>query len=238
MRVPYGLEIIESCVNCKQRVAGLFCDISSEALEAFESLKYTSTYPRGAVLFVEDQEARGIFLLCTGRVKLSTSSSEGKTIITQVAESGELLGLSAVVSGRPYEVTAETISPCQINFVRREDFLRFLAQHGEACLRVAEHLSNSYRHSHEQVQSLGLSQSTAEKLARLILDWCERNGRVTERGIQVKLTLTHEEIAQLIGASRETVTRLLSEFKARNIVIVKGSNLLIPDKTTLQSMIM
>src|ERR1700758_873338 len=108
------------------RAEHIFCDLPPAALQSFESIKYATAYPKGAVLFVEGQAPRGIFVLCKGRVKLSISSSDGKTLILKIAEAGEVLGLSAAVSGKPYELTAETIDPCQVDFVKREEFLCFL----------------------------------------------------------------------------------------------------------------
>ncbi|MGH9827665.1 MAG: Crp/Fnr family transcriptional regulator, partial [Blastocatellia bacterium] len=144
MRSPYGLEIIESCLGCKFREERLFCNLPQSALQSFESIKSAVVYPKGSVVFVEGQDPRWIYVVCSGRAKLSTCASDGKTLITQIAEPGDVLGLSSTVSGKPYEATAETLDPCQLNFVKKEDFLRFLGQHGEACLRVAEHLSNNY----------------------------------------------------------------------------------------------
>ena len=120
------MDIIESCLTCKMRADRIFCDLPTSALQSFESIKYATAYPKGAVLFVEGQSPRGIFVLCKGRVKLSICATDGKTLILKIAEPGEVLGLSATVSGKPYELTAETIDPCQVNFVKREDFLRFL----------------------------------------------------------------------------------------------------------------
>src|SRR5215216_257771 len=237
MQSPYGLEIIESCEACNVRDNQYFCDLPPDLLREFESLKYSTVFPRGAMLFVEGQSPRGVFMLCTGRVKLSTCSSDGKSLITEIAEAGEMLGLSAVISSRPYEVTAETLAPCQVNFIKREDLLRFLSLRGAACMRAAEHLSNAYHQTYNQVRSLGLSNSSAGKLANLILEWCAKSGKQTERGIVIKLTLTHEEMAQLIGASRETVTRLLSEFKSKQLVNVKGSSLIIRNKAALEGMV-
>jgi CRP/FNR family transcriptional regulator len=176
-------------------------------------------------------------MLCSGKVKLTTCSSDGKAIITRVAEGGEVLGLSAAVSGRAYMATAETLIPCQVNFIRRDDFLRFLKENGTACLRVSEHLSNNYHNAFEQVRSLGLSHTASEKLAKLMLEWCAKHGKESEKGVTLKLTLTHEEIAQMIGASRETVTRLLTDFKNRQIVQIKGSTLIIVDKPALTAMV-
>ena len=214
----------------------LFCDLPASALQSFEAIKYATAYPKGAVLFVEGQAPRGIFVLCKGRVKLSICSTDGKTLILKIAETGEVLGLSATVSGKPYELTAETVDPCQINFVKREDFLRFLREHSEACLRVAEQLSEKYNTACREIRSLGLSHSAAEKLARLLLDWSARNGESSKQEPRVKLALTHEEIAQMIGTSRETVTRLFAELKKRQIVQAKGSTLVIRNKAALKSL--
>ena len=237
MHLPYGLDIVDSCVDCKLRDGSFFCDLPAVPLKAFEAIKYTTMFPKGAILFLEGQSPRGVFLLCSGRVKLSTCSSDGKVLITRIAEAGELLGLSSTISNKPYMVTAETLVPCQIDYIKREDFLRFLAENNTACIRVAEHLSNNYHSASEQVRSLGLSHATGEKLAKLILEWCARSGKQTERGISLKLTLTHEEIAQLIGASRETVTRLLGDFKAQEVIYLKGSTLIIRDKGALEAML-
>jgi CRP/FNR family transcriptional regulator len=235
MRSPYGLDIIESCLTCKLRADRLFCDLPDASLKAFEAVKYSSAYPKGAVLFVEGQSPRGIFVLCKGRAKLSVGSSDGKTLILKIAEAGEVLGLSATVSGKPYELTAETLDPCQVNFVKREDFLRFLKEHSEACFRVAEQLSDKYNTACREIRSLGLSHSAGEKLAKLLLEW---TGGPPEdhKEARLKMALTHEEIAQMIGTSRETVTRLFAELKKRQIIQLKGSTLLIRNKSALRSL--
>lgn len=237
MRSPYGLELSDSCLNCKLRSEGYFCDFDAELVKSFETLKYQTIFPKGAVLFVEGQSPRGVFMLCSGRVKLTTCSSDGKSVITRIAESGEVLGLGSSVSGKPYMSTAETLDPSQVNFIKREDFLRFLKENGAACLRVAEHLSNNYHDAVEQVRSLGLSHSASEKLAKLLLEWCDKGGKEIDKGISLKLTLTHEEIAQIIGTSRETVTRLLGVFKQDQMIYIKGSTLIIRDKAALEAMV-
>ncbi|MGA8767879.1 MAG: cyclic nucleotide-binding domain-containing protein, partial [Candidatus Acidiferrales bacterium] len=129
MRGPYGFDMSDSCQNGKLKKAEFFCGLSLKALKEFDSIKSSSVYPEGAVLFLERQDARGVFVLCEGEVKLTISSSEGKTLILRIAKPGEVLGLMATLSGEPYEVTAETLRPCQVAFVRRDEFLRFIAQH-------------------------------------------------------------------------------------------------------------
>ena len=168
-------------------------------------------------------------MICSERVKLSTTSRDGKTLILRIAQAGEVLGLHATVSGKPYELTGETSQPCQLDFVRRDDFLRFLQHHADACLNAAQHLSQNCQSAYEMIRSLGLSHSVSEKLARLLLEWAS-DGEATKEGIRIKVSLTHEEMAQLIGTSRETVTRVLSEFRQKKLAQLRGSTLLILDK--------
>jgi CRP/FNR family transcriptional regulator, cyclic AMP receptor protein len=237
MPSPYNLEVEYNCSECRVRADRIFCNMSVSAVEALDSVKFTGLYPKGSLLFVEGEEPRGIFILCSGRAKLTTSSTEGKTLIVKIAEPGEVLGASATILGKPYEVSAETIEPSQLNFVKRDDFLKYLNTHAEACLHTAQQLSEKYHSAQREIRSLGLSQTTSEKLARLLLDWCNRGGEQTTKGIRLKVLLTHEEIAQMIGTTRETVTRLLSDFKKKKIIDVKGSSMFVLSKPHLEHLV-
>jgi CRP/FNR family transcriptional regulator, cyclic AMP receptor protein len=234
MLSPYGLDIIESCLSCGMREGHSFCDLPEATLQAFESIKFATVYPKGAVLFIEGQQARGIYVICKGRVKLSLCAPDGKTVILKIAEAGEVLGMSASVRGKPYEVMAETAEACQITFVKREDFLRFLRGNNEACLRVAEKLSEKYNAACCDLRSLALSHSAAEKLATLLLEWVAKCGVKAKAETRIMLALTHEEISQMIGTSRETVTRLFAEMKKQQILQLKGSTLIIYNEAALR----
>jgi CRP/FNR family transcriptional regulator, cyclic AMP receptor protein len=236
MSSPYGLRITEDCLICKMRHPGFFCELPKPSLEELDKIKYASSYPQGAVLFVEGQAPRGVYIVCNGRVKLTTTSRDGKTLILRIAQAGEMLGLHAIVSGKSYELTAETLQPGQLDFIKRDDFLKFLQHHGDACLNAAQHLSQNCQNAYEMIRSLGLSHSVAEKLARLLLEWAH-DGDFTKDGIRIKVSLTHEEIAQLIGTSRETVTRVLGEFREKELASLRGSTLLIRNKSGLEKLI-
>lgn len=140
MKGPYGFELNDDCQNCTVRGEGFFCQLAAPALKDLNAIRFTSAYPAGAVLFIEKQTARGIYLLCEGEVKLSVSSSEGKKLILRIARAGEVLGLVSALAGAPHEVTAETLRPCQVAFVPRDAFPRFLSKHPEAYPRVASQL--------------------------------------------------------------------------------------------------
>ena len=234
MRGPYGFEANENCQSCELRANGFFCQLSPAAMADFNALKSQATYPAGAVLFLEKQGPRGVFVLCCGQVKLSISSSSGKTMILRIAKAGEILGLMATMSGTSYEVTAETLHPCQVAFIRRDDFLGFVSKHPEAYRAMVKQLSTLYSGACEQLRTVGLSASAPERLARLLLEW-SGDPKGSNQGTQVKLPLTHEEIAEFIGTTRETVTRTLSEFKNRRLVSLQGSTLQIFNRPALET---
>ena len=237
MRAPYGLNILDNCLTCPVREEHVFCNLSVHAGQRLNEIKSTAVYPKGAMLFIEGQQPRGVFVLCAGKAKLSTSSREGKTIITKLSEAGDVLGLNSVVSNRPYEVTAEMMEPGQANFIPRESLLQFLKEHGEVALRVAEQLSRNYYTAYEEIRTLGLATSPSEKFAKLLLSWTPKSGNNDSNGMQVKLTLTHEEIAEIIGTTRETVSRLFSEFKKKQLLQLKGSTLVIRNRTALEKIV-
>jgi CRP/FNR family cyclic AMP-dependent transcriptional regulator len=237
MRAPYGLNILDNCLTCPMREDHLFCNLPPVAVQRLNEIRSSATYPKSAMLFIEGQQPRGVFVLCTGKAKLSTSSSEGRTVITKISEAGDVLGLSATISNRPYEVTAEMIEPGQANFITRDALLHFMREYGEVAVRVAEQLSQNYYSAYEGIRTLGLTNSPAERFAKLLLGWT--NTSVTNNGdpIQVKLTLTHEEIAEIIGTTRETVSRLFSQFKKKQLLQLKGATLVIRNRAALEKMI-
>lgn len=233
---PYGLRIIDSCMTCHVREERLFCDLPFDALREFDAMKQLVTYPKGAVLFLEGQEARGVFVVCSGKVKLSMTSGEGRTLIVRVAECGDVIGLAGVVSGEPYNLTAETQSPAQLNFVRQGDFLALMRGHVDVALRVARELGRSYHSACRELRLLGLSESVTEKAARLFVEWSRKGEAGAANEIRIRLALTHEEIAQQLGTSRETVSRVISRLKEKKIIALKGSVMTIRDMAALQAL--
>jgi len=236
MNTPYGLEIVESCLTCKLRKGHWFCGLSPEVLKLLSAASHLSTYPGGAVLFVEGQMPRGAFVLCSGKAKLSTTSREGKVLILKIAEAGEVLGLSAVIAGEPFELTAETAGPCQVNFVERDALIRLMERNGEFGLHASQALSREFQSAYRDIHDLVLARSSAGKLARLLLSWTPIREQVEPPEIRVRASLTHEEMAQMIGSSRETVTRLLSDLKKKELIRLDGSTLVIRNRTALEAL--
>jgi CRP/FNR family cyclic AMP-dependent transcriptional regulator len=234
MDTQSGRNLNSACETCKLKENGFFCHLTPAAAKEFEPIKFSSVYPAGSVLFLENEPARGVFLVCSGKVKLSVSSRGGRTLILRIARPGEMIGLSASMSGVPYEVSAETLHPSQIAFIRREDFVRFVNRFPEVYQAVIRQLNSQYSHACEQLRTVGLSATAHEKLARLFLHWSSEEKQTSE-ATQIKVPLTHEQIAECVGSTRETVTRTLTEFKNKHLVMFKGTTVMIPNRAALQA---
>ncbi len=235
MKAPYGLEIVDDCAECASPTSGFFCSFSDAARHSLNEVSHKSVLPAGALLFVEGQSPRGMFILCSGKVNLSTTSREGKILILKTAEAGEALGLSAAISGVGYESTAETSTPCQLNFVDRKHLLELMQLHSEVAEHAAQCLSRDYQTAYRDIHDLVLTRSSAGKLARLLLSHSPAQG-VEEAESRIHSAMTHEEMAQRIGSSRETVTRLLSDLKKKRLIRLDGSTLVIRDRTALKAL--
>ncbi|MGA3348794.1 MAG: Crp/Fnr family transcriptional regulator [Candidatus Sulfotelmatobacter sp.] len=235
MRTPYGLDVIESCMGCKVSREGFFCRFSPTVLRSMDGSSYHSVMPSGAILFVEGQSPRGIYVVCSGKVKLSTTSKDGKVLILKQAEAGEVLGLSAAISGTSYEMTAETSTPCQLNFIGRQDLMTLLQRESEMGVHVGLSLSREFQGAYRDIHDLVLARSSSGKLARLLLS-CVPAGDEEAEEPRVRGVMTHEEMAQRIGSSRETVTRLLSNLKKKRLIRLEGTTLVIRDRTGLESL--
>jgi len=235
-RAPYGLPIIQTCLACSVREDRLFCNLGPEALAELDTIRQTSAYPAGAVLFVEGQPCRGLFILCSGKAKLTTSSARGRSLIVRVAEAGEVLGLGAAVSNSAYDLSAESLEPAQISFLPREDFLRFLHEHGEVSVRVAQHLSMELYRAYRQMARIALAPSARAKLAGLLLEWGSCEVQPAPKGARFQLVLTHTEVGELIGSSRETVARLLNQFRRQGLVQIQGTLVTLLDPIGLEAL--
>jgi len=154
----------------------------------------------------------------------------------RIAEPGEILGLHAVVTGGRYELTVETMQRCPLDYVGRDDMLRFLKDHVDAALHATQHLARDCSDAYGVARTIGLSHSVSERFARFLLETAA-DGEVSNGTVRVRLAMTHEEIRKLVGTSRETITRLLSEFRRNETAELKGSTLIIHNPPTLKNMV-
>jgi CRP/FNR family cyclic AMP-dependent transcriptional regulator len=221
-----------TCEASISKGGSLFCDFTSSAAKEFESIKLTFYHPAGSILFLENDSPRGVFLVYSGKVKLSVSTKGGRSLTIQIARPGEMIGLSASMSGVPYEVSAETLYATEVAFVSSEDFMRFASRFPEVFQAVVRQVTSQYGAACRQLRTFGLSATVPEKLARWFLQWSSEEQQ-TSPTASIKMALTHEQLAECVGSTRETVTRTLREFKSRHLVTVRGATMTIPNRAAL-----
>jgi CRP/FNR family cyclic AMP-dependent transcriptional regulator len=225
--------IPNDCLSCTLRTSCDFCNLPQPLMTAFNVLGHLTFYPANATLLTEGQMPRGVYIACSGRSKLSVQARDGKTVILKIVGDRHVLGLSSVISGTSSPITITTIDMCQIKFVERESFLRLIESDSRAALACANMLAREVSTSFDDVYELLLARSSTAKLARLLLSWVSDEPR--NRELHVATEFTHQEISQMIGSSRETVTRLLSDMRRKDLIRLEGATLVIPNRIALQA---
>lgn len=221
----------DSCLTCEDRHEDWFCNLAPQALSEFDALGMHMMVPSGSTLFFEGQTPRGISVLCAGHVKLTTSSKDGKTLLVRIARPGDVLGLSAALSNTAYEITAQAMEPVQIKSFRSQDFLRFIERHIEGSMHAARMLNKEYRNALTDATRLALSGSIPGRVARLFLEMAPGHDHPDPH---FTLSLTHEELASMLGTTRESVTRVLSEMKRKKIIAIKGTSVALLRREALE----
>lgn len=213
-----------------------FGGLKGEALTQFVAIAPEISRSRGESLFLEDEMPKCVFVICSGRIKLSVTSREGKTAILRIAGPGEILGLSAAMSGTPHETSAEAVELCRVKAIRINDFLRFLQKYPEASAEATSCLLRDYRVVLNNVCRLALPNTVAGRLASLLLEWldCRHTTTGTERRFIV--ALTQEEIASMTNTSRETVSRVLHQFQQEKLISIKGASMTILQPQALEKL--
>jgi CRP/FNR family transcriptional regulator len=231
------MQTLEQPANCRNAFSSplrMIARMSPAARAEFESLLHISNYPSGVAVFTEGEPATRFYLILEGEIRVSISSPEGKRLNLRIARKDDVLGLSSVLANGSYNATAETIFPARLAHVERAALRAFLAHQPSAYLAVAEELSRKVTTACEQLRTVALSHSAPEKLARLLLEWSE-NGQTLGASDRIRFSMTHEQIGEFIGASRETVTRTLTTFKRRHLIQCEGSMLTILNRDALES---
>ncbi len=222
------------CAACANRRPGWFCSLGSAVLADLELATSTISLPAQASLFTEGEDARCLYLICSGYLKLTAGKPEDRHMIVRVAGPGSMLGLYAVLSHGMYEVTADSLTAAQLRPVERERFLSFLRSHKEAQLRAVQCICQEYRFALQDACRIALAETVAARLARLLIELAHQIGEHTEKGeFQFPLLLTHEELASMTCTTRETVTRTLGQFRKDGWISIEDSVVTLHDQNKL-----
>jgi CRP/FNR family transcriptional regulator, cyclic AMP receptor protein len=230
--VPIG------CTACSLRRPGWFCSLGSAVLAELELASNSVVLPAQASLFTQGAEARCLYILCGGYMKLTAGHKDTREMIVRVAGPGSVLGLYAILTHGFYEVSAESLSEARLRTVERDRFLAFLSHHREVQLRAVQCICQEYRFALQDACRIGLSDTVATRLGRLLLELAHQIGEQLPGGeMRFPLLLTHEEIASMTSTARETVTRTLSQFRKDGWISIEDSLVTLHQPDRLQMLV-
>lgn len=216
-------------------VGRVFSGLDEVTVSALAKASSSLAFDADDIVYSEGDPAAGMYVVLSGKVKLTVSSSDGKSLILRMLTPGDVFSLSSVFLDRPQETSAETLERSTVSFVKRADLLRLMNQHGDLAMRLARELSLEYASLCEEMSTLGLQRSAMSRIAKLIIGWME--GMDTGNGpISIDCHHTHEVIAQMIGTSRETVTRLLHQLRHQKVAVIKDEVLTVYNFKALQGL--
>jgi CRP/FNR family transcriptional regulator len=213
----------------------VFSGLNDETVNALAKASSSLGFVDGDIIFSEGDPANGMYVVLSGKVKLSVSSPDGKSLILRILLPGDVFSLSSVFLNKPQETSAEALDRTTVSFVKRAELLRLMDKYGDLALRLARELSLEYASLCEEMSTLGLQRSAMSRLAKLIVSWTE--GLAAEKGsVEIECNHTHEVMAQMIGTSRETVTRLLHQLRHQKIAAIKDEILTISNYSALSAL--
>jgi CRP/FNR family transcriptional regulator, cyclic AMP receptor protein len=228
------IPVSSKCQTCESRNQNWFCNLPAEALIELDRIKQVRTFVPGDRLFDEGKPVHELMIVCEGAATLTLSSSTGNVAMLGLSERGEVLGLSSAISGHAHEVSAEAVEKTRVAAIGRSDFLNLLERFPAAATNAGTELSRKVNRAYDKIRLIGSGLSVPQRLAAWLLHM-QRNH--CDCGDLVTIALTHERIAQLLGASRESITRAVSNLRRLGVVEVRGIHFYIRDRKYLRSLL-
>ncbi len=211
----------------------LFGGLDEEELRSVEMLVHHQSHPRGSTIFMDGDPGRGMYVVISGRVRIFRSGADGREQTLEILGPGDPFGAVVLFDGGPYPAGAEAVEDSTVGILSSSDLERHLVVNPSLCLRILKILSARLRESKEQLADLALK-GVRGRIASALVGLSARHGLVTPAGINLDLGLTHQQLGYLVGASRETVTRVLKEFRDREVIVIGKSGITIIDPHLLE----
>lgn len=222
-----------SCETCASRLESVFCNLTDEEVASLSIDKRCNLYARGEKIFSEGNRSTSLYCISKGRVKMSKFGSEGKEQIVHLAKSGDVIGYRSVISGEPYSASAIAIEDSRICSIPRSVFHELIHSNSKLSGAIMKLLTDELRSARVKITNLA-QKSVMERLAETLLMLKEfYQGGDDSDDINITITITREEIANIVGTATETVIRLLADLRKENILGLNGKTITILDKDSL-----
>ena len=206
----------------------IFSKIADNRIKEFESFFTLREYPKGSMIILEEEYGDVVFLVKKGTVKITRVNDEGKEVILSLMGENDIVGEMSVIDGESRSANVLAQENCELYAIRSEDFLQLLKQNFEVTFALMGELANRLRKSDQHIEALSLSDAE-HRIGVSILNLSEELGVIIKGKVTIENLPFQQDIANMSGTSRETVSRILKLFEDKNMLIKKGHRLIIPD---------
>jgi len=215
------------CETCDVRNTSIFKDLNGKEIEELSHSKGCHVYKKGQVIFYEGNYPSGLFCINKGKIKIYKLGESGKEQIVRLAKIGDIIGYRALVSGEPYRGSAEALEDAVLCHIPKESFLSIMQNDGPFAMRFMQLLCQELGEAEARLLDIA-QKSVRERLAEVLLILKEKFG-YEDQDQTLNITLTREDLANIVGTATETVIRLLSDFKKENLIELKGKKIQLVD---------
>ena len=227
------LKVVDSpkCAQCQTVHKSAFSSMHSSDLESFSEGKSCVSIQDGEPLFQEGKYPSGLYCIHSGKIKLSRAGQEGREHIVRFATAGDIIGYKALITGEPYSSSAVALDDCHVCFIPKELFFHTIQNDSKLAMRMMEILASELHSAEERVMELA-QKTVRERLAEALLVLKKTFGTEPD-GQTINVSLTREEIANIVGTATESVIRLLADFKKSNLIELRGRKIAIMQERAL-----
>ena len=208
-----------------RRVA-LFAPLTADQIAELARMARRQRFGRDEVIFYQGDPGDSFYVILSGQVKVSVSSPEGQEAILVMLDTGESFGELALLDEQPRSATIEATRPTEVVVMRKDEFHRLIQHHPDIALSLLRVMTKRLRDTDQLVQDAAFL-DVAERLAKKLLALVDSHGRASERGIDLDIHLTQQDLAAMIGATRESVNKQLGAFRDRGILSVDRQRITI-----------
>tara|TARA_Y100000296_G_C5077240_1_gene207973 strand:- start:32 stop:748 length:717 start_codon:yes stop_codon:yes gene_type:complete len=226
-------KIDNSCENCPSVSKGVFCQLAHDELKEVSDHKVTNVYKKGQTLFVQGNHPFGLYCISSGNIKVTKVGNDGKESIVRIASAGDVLGHRSLFTDQYYTATATALEDTKVCFLDKKFIMKVIQENPSVSMNVIEKLSTDMGAAENKLSSLH-QKNVRERLAELLLLLKESHGEEQDDGkTLIKLKLTREEMATMIGTANETLIRFMSEFKEEGLIEQVGKQIFIKNEEKL-----
>tara|TARA_Y100000996_G_scaffold414254_1_gene404620 strand:+ start:9908 stop:10585 length:678 start_codon:yes stop_codon:yes gene_type:complete len=206
----------------------IFSDLSDSELDNIKTLCQTRKYPKNSMIILEEEMGDVVFIVMTGTVKITRVNDEGKEVILAMLGSGEVFGEMAILDGESRSANALAQENCEVVTINREEFLNLIKTNNKVALNLMTEFAVRLRKSDQQIEALSLDDAE-HRIGVSILNLAEEMGVIRKGSVTVDNLPYQQDIANMAGTSRETVSRVMKIFEERGLITKTGHKLSIPD---------